>query len=188
MIALGYTDAEKHKTIDEYRIKHGIKHIVVISADEFPLLVDDADCQPYTQIIEVSILQSGCRLFGIADMTIWAGLKLTNTSVTATDNDQAFFRYASATNSGKWQAINSIDGTDTATDSGVTVAATTFYRLRVNIDSSRIARFYINGTLVATSAALKDATDLIPYIGVQANTGAAKAINIIGQAISRKVA
>lgn len=124
----------------------------------------------------------------IADMTIWAGLKLTNTSVTATDNDQAFFRYASATNSGKWQAINSIDGTDTATDSGVTVAATTFYRLRVNIDSSRIARFYINGTLVATSAALKDATDLIPYIGVQANTGAAKAINIIGQAISRKVA
>lgn len=55
MIALGYTDAEKHKTIDEYRIKHGIKHIVVISADEFPLLVDDADCQPYTQIIEYHI-------------------------------------------------------------------------------------------------------------------------------------
>ena len=124
----------------------------------------------------------------ITSMTIWAGLKLTNTSVTATDNDQAFFRYAAATNSGKWQAIHSIGGTDTATDTGVTVAASTTYRLKVTIDSSRIARFYINGTLVSTSTALTDATDLKPYIGVQANTGAARAVNIIGQAISRKVA
>jgi hypothetical protein len=124
----------------------------------------------------------------ITSMTIWAGLKLTNTSVTATDNDQAFFRYAAATNSGKWQAIHSIGGTDTATDTDITVAASTTYRLRVAIDSSRIARFYINGTLVSTSTALTDATDLKPYIGVQANTGAARAVNIIGQAISRKVA
>lgn len=124
----------------------------------------------------------------ITSMTIWAGLKLTNTSVTATDNDQAFFRYAAATNSGKWQAVHSIGGTDTATDTGIAVAASTTYRLRVAIDASRIARFYINGTLVSTSTALTDATDLKPYIGVQANTGAARSINIIGQAISRKVA
>ena len=124
----------------------------------------------------------------ITSMTIWAGLKLTNTSVTATDNDQTFFRYAAATNSGKWQAIHSIGGTDTATDTGITVAASTTYRLRVAIDSSRIAKFYINGTLVSTSTALTDATDLKPYIGVQANTAAARAVNIIGQAISRKVA
>ena len=124
----------------------------------------------------------------ITSMTIWAGLKLTNTSVTATDNDQAFFRYAAATNSGKWQAIHSIGGTDTATDTGITVAASTVYRLRVAIDSSRIARFYVNSTLVSTSTALTDATDLKPYIGVQANTAAARAIYIIGQAISRQVA
>lgn len=124
----------------------------------------------------------------ISDMTIWAGLKLTNTSVTATDDNQAFFRYASATNSGKWQAIYSIGGTDTATDTGIAVAVSTMYRLRVAIDSSRIARFYVNGQLVETSTALTDATDLKPYIGVQANTAAAKAVYIIGQAISRKVA
>lgn len=122
----------------------------------------------------------------ITTMTIWAGLKLTNTSVTATDNDQAFFRYAAATNSGKWQAIHSIGGTDTATDTGIAVAASTVYRLRVAIDSSRIARFYINGTLVSTSTALTDATDLKPYIGVQANAAAARVIYIIGQSISRK--
>jgi hypothetical protein len=124
----------------------------------------------------------------ITSMTIWAGLKLTNTSVTATDNDQAFFRYAAATNSGKWQAIHSIGGTNTATDTGIAVAASTVYRLRVAIDASRIARFYINGVLVSTSTALTDATDLKPYVGVQANTGAARSIYIIGQAISRKVA
>jgi acyl-[acyl carrier protein]--UDP-N-acetylglucosamine O-acyltransferase len=58
----------------------------------------------------------------------------------------------------------------------------------VAIDASRIAQFYINGALVSTSTALTNATDLKPYLGVQANTGAARSINIIGQAISRKVA
>lgn len=124
----------------------------------------------------------------ITSMTVWAGMKLTNTSVTATDDNQAFFRYAAATNSGKWQAIYSIGGTDTAVDTGIAVAASTTYRLRVAIDASRIARFYVNGVLVATSTPLTDATDLKPYIGVQTNTTAARAIHIIGQAISRKVA
>jgi len=124
----------------------------------------------------------------IADIILWAGLKLTNTSTTATDNDQVFFRFAPATNSGKWQAIYSIGGTDTAGDSGVTVAASTEYHLKVTIDSSRIARFYINGTLVATSTALTDATDLIPYLGVQASAAAAKRLYVFGQSISRAVA
>ena len=123
----------------------------------------------------------------IASVTQWAGLKLTNTSVTATDNDQAFFRYADGTNSGRFQAIYSIGGTDTVVDTGITVAASTKYRLRVSIDASRIARFYINGELVATSTALTDATDLIPYVGVHANTGSAKALNVFAQSISRNL-
>jgi hypothetical protein len=121
----------------------------------------------------------------ISDAVIWAGLKLTNTSTTATDNDQAFFRYAPATNSGKWQAINSIGGTDDADDAGVTVAVSTVYHLKITIDVSRVARFYINDVLVATSAALTDATDFIPYIGVQASAAAAKAIVVYGQSIGR---
>lgn len=123
----------------------------------------------------------------ITSETIWAGLKLTNTSVTATDNDQAFFRYQNGVNSGKWQACYSIGGTDTETDAGVTVALSTRYHLKVAIDSSRIARFYIDGVLVATSTALTDATDLIPYIGIQTGTTAAKTLYVYGQAISRKL-
>lgn len=120
----------------------------------------------------------------VALVTLWAGLKLTNTSVVATDNDQAFFRVTAA---GNWSAIYSIGGTDTTVDTGVAVAASTKYRLGIAIDSSRIARFYINDELVATSTALTDATDLIPYIGVHANTGSAKAMNIHFQSISRSI-
>ena len=124
----------------------------------------------------------------ITSITVWAGLKLTNTSVTATDNDQVFFRFDPATNSGKWQACYSIGGTDTETDSGVTAAASTRYHLKVAIDSSRIARMWINGVLVNTSTALTTATDLIPYIGVETTTTAARTLRIHSQAISREIA
>lgn len=124
----------------------------------------------------------------IAAEIIWAGLKLTNTSTTATDDDQVCFRYQNAVNSGKFQCVYSIAGTDVAADSGVTVAADTEYVLVITIDSSRIARFYINGSLVATSTALTTAVDLIPYVGVQDTAGAAKHIYLYGEAISRKFA
>ena len=152
----------------------------------------DASQSPWTQVTWGTDKETSweCDISTSSNITaniIWAGLKLTNTSTTATDNDQVFFRYAAATNSGKWQAIYSIGGTDTADDSGVTVAVSTRYHLKVTIDSSRIARMYINGVLVSTSTALTDATDLIPYIGVQATTGAAKSIVVHGQSISRVI-
>jgi len=124
----------------------------------------------------------------ITTMTIWAGLKLTDTSVTATDDDQAFFRFQPSVNSGKWQAISSIGGTDDAADSGVTVTASTDYHLAVAIDSDRLASFYIDGVLVKTSDALTDAVDLIPYIGVQTDTTAARKLVIRSQAIERAFA
>ncbi len=121
----------------------------------------------------------------ITSTCIWAGLKLTNTSVTATDDDQVMFRYQAGTASGDWQAIYSIGGVDTAADTGVAVVLSTEYHLKITIDSSRIARLYLNGVLMATSTALTDATDLIPYIGVQGTTNAAKHCYVFGQAISR---
>lgn len=123
----------------------------------------------------------------ITNITIWAGLKLTNTATTATDDDQCFFRFTPATNSGKWQALYSIAGTDTAVDSGVTVVLSSRYYFKIIIDSSRIARMYINGALVATSTALTS-VNLIPYIGVSATgAAAAKSISVHGQSISRVI-
>lgn len=121
----------------------------------------------------------------IADIVIYAGLKLTNTNVIATDDDQVFFRFADAIGT-KWVCVDSIAGTDVSTTTSVVVAASTEYHLRITIDSDRVARMYINETLVRTTSALTDAKDLIPYIGVVAATGAAKSVDVYGQAISRE--
>jgi len=124
----------------------------------------------------------------ITNAVIWAGLKLTNTSVTATDDNQAFFRYQAGVNDGEWQAISSISGVDDEHDTGVVVATGTAYHLKIVIGSDRTAKFYINGALVETSAALADTIDLIPYIGVQSEGAAeAKVLYVRGQAISRNM-
>ena len=123
----------------------------------------------------------------ITNAVIWAGLKLTNVSVTATDADQIFFRYEDDVLGGDWQAIYSVGGADSAMDTNVAVVLSTAYELAITIDSSRIARMYLDGVLKATSAdSLTDATDLIPYIGVEADgAAAAKALTVYGQSISR---
>lgn len=124
----------------------------------------------------------------ITSIRIWAGLKLTNTSVIATDNDQAMFIFdtGAGTDATKWHSVYSIGGTDTEAGVGSAVVASTSYHFVIDIDSSRIARFYLNGEKVTTSTALTNTTDLIPYIGVHALTAAARSLVIFKQAISRK--
>jgi hypothetical protein len=112
----------------------------------------------------------------ITGETIWAGLKLTNTSTTATDDDQTFFRYQDAVNSGKWQTVDSTAGVDNAQDSGVTVAASTSYLLQVKVGNDLIPRYYINGQFVAKGKALTSTAALLPFVGVQATTASARAV------------
>ena len=124
----------------------------------------------------------------VASMIFWAGLKLTSTEVTATDADQVFFRYEDDVAAGNIQAVSSIGGVDDEHDTGVAVAVSTRYRLRITIDASRAARFYVNGVLVETSGALTDAKTLIPFIGVAADGAAAAAILVVrGQKLHRAV-
>lgn len=132
-----------------------------------------------------------CRIKTGASITnciIWAGLKLTNTEVTATDDNQAFFRYEDDVLA-NWQAVSSIAGADTETDSGVIVAINTDYHFIIDIQNDRSAKFYIDDVLVYTTTPLTDATDLIPYIGVAADgAAAAKSLIIRCQAIRRDFA
>ena len=123
----------------------------------------------------------------LADCIIWAGLKLTNPAVTITDADQVFFRYENDVNNGEWQAVNSIGGVDDAHDTNWALAAATEYHLLIDIDDQRVARFFIDGVLVETSAILTNAIDLIPYIGIEVDgvAAGAKALHIRKQAISR---
>ncbi|MFA6462383.1 MAG: hypothetical protein WCV90_09045 [Candidatus Woesearchaeota archaeon] len=114
----------------------------------------------------------------ITTVQLWAGLKLTNTGVIATDADQVFFRYNTTDNAvAVWHVISSINNTDTDTTTAVAVAVDTQYKFKITIDSSRIARCYINDVLVYTTTALKNDVDLIPYVGVEAlDTAAVTAI------------
>jgi hypothetical protein len=132
----------------------------------------------------------------VTSCIIWAGLKLTNTPTVATDDNQAYIMLdtgasASAT---YWHAIYSKAGTDTDTAitstavgaPGVAVAATNYYFV-IDIDSSRVARFYINGFKCLTSAALTDAIDLIPYFGIKdLSAGSARTAYLFRETISRK--
>ena len=128
-----------------------------------------------------AIIATGASITAVA---WWAGLKLTNTSVTATDDDQCFFRYEDTVNTGKIEAVSSIAGTDTATDTAVAETVSTVHHLAISIASDRTARMFLDGALIKTTTALTSA-NLIPYIGVQTTTTAAKVLTVYGQTISR---
>ncbi|HYE20091.1 MAG TPA: hypothetical protein VEA69_16705 [Tepidisphaeraceae bacterium] len=132
----------------------------------------------------------------VANMKFWAGFKLTNTSVTATDDDQAYFLFdtgnTNAVSATNIQICTSRAGTDTVVDSGVTVEASTSYHLLLQVDQHGVPYFFINGVLVAigngtestgvttSTGALTANIDLIPYVGVHALAAAAKSITVRG--------
>lgn len=120
----------------------------------------------------------------ITSMILWMGLKLTNTPVAATDDDQVFLRYEAGVNGGEFQVVSSIAGVDTTTDTNIVVAASTRYRVLIVMNSSRVAKVYVNGTLVLTTTALTS-TNLIPYMGVETATAGARAFTPLYEEISR---
>ena len=146
----------------------------------------------------------------IDNQKVWAGLKLTNDQLVATDANQAFFKFQTdATNSEafddftKWHLVHSVDGTDFISQIPITVAANTPYHFKIEIDSDRKAAVFVNGqqynvtttsgstggTAVSTgttkTGGLTDDVDFIPYIGIEEGAAAAEAVNIHYTAISR---
>ena len=118
---------------------------------------------------------------------IWAGLKLTNTPTVITDADQAFFRFSTDDSDTNWEIVNSIGGTDITADSGVAVTASTNYYFRIEIDSSRIAHYFINNIEVYASTAMTNDVNLIPYVGVQCldATPSSQYLYLVKEKISR---
>jgi hypothetical protein len=161
--------------------------------------------------------ETSIMLPALDNQKVWAGLKLTNDQLIATDDDQAYFKYQTdATNSeaftdfSVWHFVHSIGGTDYITALPVTVAANTPYHLKIEIDSDRKATIFINGVQynvantagstggttatavqpgvqVTKTAALTDDVDFIPYVGIEAGAGAAEAVNVHHVCMSRNV-
>jgi hypothetical protein len=148
---------------------------------------------------------------------VWAGLKLTNDQLVATDANQVFFKYQTdATNSeafttfANWHFVHSIGGTDYISRLPITVAVDTQYHFKIKIDSDRKATIFVNGiqynvtttsgstggtavtavqpgTAATKTDALTNDVDLIPYIGIEAGAAAAEAVNVHYQSMSRHV-
>ena len=156
--------------------------------------------------------ETSIMLPALDNQKVWAGLKLTNDQLVATDANQVFFKYQTdATNSeaftdfAKWHFVHSIGGTDYISQLPITVAANTPYHLKITIDSDRKASIFVNGiqynvtttsgstggTAVTTgttpSTALTDDIDLIPYVGIEAGAAAAEAVNVHYVCCSRNV-
>jgi len=139
-------------------------------------------------------------------------LKLTATGLYTTDADQAYFLFAdhtdddlgTLTTNGNLHFVYSVGGTDIVTDLGITVAASTIYRLRIEIDSSRQVSVFVNDVQygLATSAVAGGSTQtentqrsnalttniyLNATVGVQSLAAAAKKIYVFYERISRVI-
>ena len=159
--------------------------------------------------------ETSVLLPALDNQKVWAGLKLTNDQLIATDNDQAFFKFQSdATNSeslttlANWHFVYSVGGTDYISTLPIAVAANTTYHLKIKIDGDRKATIFVNGiqynvsntagstggtavtavqpgTSATLSNALTNDVDFIPYNGIEAGDGAAEALNTHFVAMSR---
>ena len=110
----------------------------------------------------------------------------------------------------KLHFIYSVGGTDYISQLPITVAANTPYHLKLEIDSDRKVTIFVNGiqynvtqtsgstggtavtsvqpgTAATKSLALTDDVDFIPYNGIEANAGAAEALNTHYICMSRNV-
>ena len=156
--------------------------------------------------------ETSIMLPALDNQKVWAGLKLTNDQLVATDDDQVYFKFQTdATNSEAftdfttWHFVHSIGGTDFISQIPVTVETNTPYHLRFEIDSDRKAAIFVNGiqynvtstsgstggTAVTTgttkSGALTNDVNLIPYVGIEAGAAAAEAVNVHYVCCSRNV-
>ena len=110
----------------------------------------------------------------------------------------------------KLHFVYSVGGTDYISQLPITVAANTIYHLKMEIDSDRKAAIFVNGiqynvtqtsgstggtavtavqpgTAATKSLALTNDVNLIPYNGIEANAGAAEALNTHYICMSRNV-
>jgi len=73
-------------------------------------------------------------------------------SVSGEPTDGCYFRYTHSVNTGKWEAVTRSNGTETATDTGVTVVADAWKRFEVDVNAAGTSvAFKIDGATVATN-------------------------------------
>ena len=154
-----------------------------------------------TLINSTTLVRFGCKLqmASIAAVLVSAGVTSTiadadvNPTANAGDGAQFLFDPSAvittgldADTLGNWICHAKIAGADTYIDSGVPVAAATPATLEIQFNSSLEPLYYINGTLVATGAAMT--TGITPYaaVGVYTAAASAKTLDVHSVSLSRE--
>lgn len=86
----------------------------------------------------------------------------------ASQTDGAFIRYTHSVNSGKFQAVTESNTTETATDTGVTVAADTWYRLDISVNAAGTSVVFALKTGTGSSSTVATNTTNIPTTATRA--------------------
>lgn len=87
---------------------------------------------------------------GTEDFQVRVGFQDGGANAEATDG--AFFRYQHSVNSGKWQRVTRSNSTETATDTGSTPSAATWYVLEIVVNAAASSiEFFVNGVSVGSN-------------------------------------
>ena len=145
---------------------------------------------------------AGLKLTNVPELATDADQAFFEFGTDADNSGQAFTDFT------KLHFVYSVNGTDYISQLPITVAANTNYHLKIKVDSDRKATIFVNGIQynvsntagstggtavtavepgkqVTLSNALKNDVDFIPYNGIEANAGAAEALNTHFIAMSR---
>lgn len=119
----------------------------------------------------------------ITAQKIFFGLSLTSTMDASTDDDGIKIVYTTASTHGKFEVWSSRATADSVFTTDVTVAVDSIYRLKLEVYPDLTFMAFINDKPVYHSPfpAIVTAKDLVPFIGIQALTGAAKHMYVLGR-------
>jgi hypothetical protein len=100
-------------------------------------------------VFEVIVKTPSAISDGTDTYTLRFGL---NNSNAGAGNNTVYVRYSHGVNSGKWQFVHNRAGTETTIDSGITVAASTWYKLKFTVTGAAQAfEAFVDGNSVGTA-------------------------------------
>ena len=116
-----------------------------------------------------------------ADNTLEIPIEVSGTSTLTTNaSDAVVFAYDTNTTTDNWKCVGVSSNTDaTVASSGITPVASTYQKLRIEVDTSGNADFFIDGSKVCTVAsAVSTATTLTPIVVATARTTTSKNVDV----------
>ncbi len=124
----------------------------------------------------------------VANVAYVMGLK-SDLDMGIDDADLGVFHFNTDDSDVNWGFVgNEAGGTVVDTDTGITVTVNTLYKMRLTCGPDSIMKAFINDEYVGEQSFAGGAEDFVPFIGIQALSGAADTLTTFGQKIGRTLA